>query len=174
MQPRSREREETFGFVRASRRQSPCSVSMRVGISVKRGRRLTGWLKRKYEATEEQKAADIERRGVGKREREKPEGERRCQKRKFPGGGGGERARQGIRCEEGKHGPCAGNYHLGVSRNRLLMVTNPIQSNLSHLPLHTGKSFPLLSHSRAKGCRPRSHNSLGRIDESGEHFGLLE
>jgi hypothetical protein len=34
-----------------------------------------------------------------------------------------------LSSEEGKHGPCAGNYHLGVSRNRLLMVTNPIQSN---------------------------------------------
>ena len=39
--------------------------------------------------------------------------------------------------EEGKDGPCAANSHLGDSR----MVTNPIQSNPSHLPQHMGNPF---------------------------------
>jgi hypothetical protein len=64
-----------------------------------RGRRLTGDStgNTKLEKSRKQQISEGEARDkTGQLESEKPEGERRCQKRKFPGGGGGDRARQAF------------------------------------------------------------------------------
>jgi hypothetical protein len=73
--------------------------------------------------------------------------------------------------EEGKHGPCAGNCLVGVSR----MVTNPIQSNQSsHLRLHHGKSFLLLSHPARKVVDLARATCHGESTSRVSILGLLE
>jgi hypothetical protein len=77
---------------------------------------------------------------------------------------GGRRRRQRktrLRARKGNMARAQGNSHLGDSRNRLLMV-------LSHLPLRTANPNPFSSCHilPPKGGRPRSHNSLPRVDGS--------
>ena len=110
----------------------------------------------------------MERRGAGwggELEREKPEGERRCQIRKFPGGGGGDRERQGF--ERGRETwpvrrelPCGGLADGYQS--------NPVKSTVPSAPPPREILSPP-STSPPRGCRPRSRNLLRRIDESSEH-----
>lgn len=95
----------------------------------------------------------------------KPEGERRCQKRKFPGGGGGDRERQGF--ERGRETwPVRRELPCGEAPDGYQSI--PLNQS-SHLPLHHGKSFLLLSHPARKVVHLAPANLLPRIDESSEH-----
>ena len=87
-------------------------------------------------------AADIERGAQRDEIRRKQEREnhreRRCQKRKVRGVGEQDEAA----FEQGKGGPCAGNYHLRSSESA---------GYQSH-SLHTENPFPSFASSRPKGC----------------------
>lgn len=102
-------------------------------------------------------AADIERGAQRDEIRRKQEREnhreRRCQKRKVRGVGEQDEAA----FEQGKGGPCAGNYHLRSSESAGYQSLS--------VPPH-GKSLPVLRILPPERLLARSLNSLRRINES--------
>ena len=126
---------------------------------------MTDALKRKSGRHGGHGAAGIEGRAERGRDKAESWGEKSreredAKKGKF--GGQGERDETETAFEETKGGPCAGNCHLGSSRDQLVTNLNPIR-----LICASPTGSPI-SRPPSKGGWPRSPNSLRRINESGK------
>lgn len=106
----------------------------------------------------------------GKLERENQRKREKMPKKEISGGEEERRqSKEDKASEQGKHGPCAGNYHLGVSRNLLLLVTIQSLSCIGR-----GKFLLLLSHPARKHVGLALTTRCGESTSRVSILGLLE